>query len=225
MRSASPACSPRRHRASPSRGRSSAPSRRSKPIRWEPRSDATSGSCCCSPPPTGSRGSVRGFPSWAALSESSTVQEHLAGMSVVRAYTMEEHAARVFDAANGEYLGRSLRLARTMAAFVPLTGVITGVGALIVLWLGGREVIAGRLSLGALVAFNGYLAYLAWPTLALGWTLALLRRGLTSMARVQEIIDGAPAIEAVTAAESAGRPAKAPGISLQSLTFEYDDRV
>src|SRR5439155_74218 len=102
---------------------------------------------------------------------SSTVQEHLAGMSVVRAYTMEEHAARVFDAANGEYLGRSLRLARTMAAFVPLTGAITGVGALIVLWLGGREVIAGRLSLGALVAFNGYLAYLAWPTLALGWTI------------------------------------------------------
>ena len=92
------------------------------------------------------------------------------------------------------------------------------------LWLGGREVIAGRLSLGALVAFNGYLAYLAWPTLALGWTLALLRRGLTSMARVQEIIDGAPAIEAVTAAESAGRPAKAPGISFQSLTFAYDDR-
>jgi len=155
---------------------------------------------------------------------SGTVQEHLAGMSVVRAYTMEEHAARVFDAANGEYLARSLRLARTMAAFVPLTGAITGVGALIVLWLGGREVIAGRLSLGALVAFNGYLAYLAWPTLALGWTLALLRRGLTSMARVQEIIDGAPAIEAVTAAESAGRPAKAPGISFQSLTFAYDDR-
>src|SRR5256886_11833797 len=101
---------------------------------------------------------------------SSTVQEHLAGMSVVRAYTMEEHAARVFDAANGEYLGRSLRLARTMAAFVPLTGLITGVGPLIVLWLGGPQVIAGRLSLGALVAFNGYLAYLAWPTLALGWT-------------------------------------------------------
>ncbi|PYN97913.1 MAG: ABC transporter ATP-binding protein [Candidatus Rokuibacteriota bacterium] len=155
---------------------------------------------------------------------SSTVQEHLAGMSVVRAYTMEEHAARVFDAANGEYLGRSLRLARTMAAFVPLTGVITGVGALIVLWLGGREVIAGRLSLGALVAFNGYLAYLAWPTLALGWTLALLRRGLTSMARVQEIIDGAPPREATTDGETAPGSATAPRIGFQNLTFAYDDR-
>src|SRR3989442_3548873 len=111
-----------------------------------------------------------------------------------------------------------------MAPFVPLTGEITGVGGLIVLWLGGREVIAGRLSLGALVAFNGYLAYLAWPTLALGWTLALLRRGLTSMARVQEIIDGAPPREATAHGETAPRSATAPRIRFENLTFAYDDR-
>jgi len=155
---------------------------------------------------------------------SATVQEHLAGMAVVRAYTMEDHAARVFDAANGEYLARSLRLARTMAAFVPLTGVITGIGALIVLWLGGRQVISGQLSLGALVAFNGYLAYLAWPTLALGWTLSLVRRGLTSMARVQEIVDAAPVIAAAATGEAATPRAGAPALSFQNLTFAYDDR-
>jgi len=111
-----------------------------------------------------------------------------------------------------------------MAAFVPLTGVITGLGALIVLWLGGRQVIAGQLSLGALVAFNGYLAYLAWPTLALGWTLSLVRRGLTSMARVQEIVDAAPVIAAAATGEAATSRAGAPALSFQSLTFAYDDR-
>src|SRR5206468_5917287 len=53
----------------------------------------------------------------------------------------------------------------------------------------------GRLSLGALVAFNGYLAYLTWPTVALGWTLSIVRRGLTSMTRLEEIT-GAAAVEA-----------------------------
>jgi len=148
---------------------------------------------------------------------SARLQEHLAGMSVVRAYTMEAQAAAEFDRANQDYLRRSLALARVLAGFVPLTGVITGLGALIVLWLGGREVVAGRLTLGALVAFNGYLAYLAWPTLAFGYTLSILRRGLTSMDRIQEVLAGAP---------PAGGPARSLpgplGIRFDRLTFAYD---
>src|SRR3989454_8438543 len=66
-------------------------------------------------------------------------------------------------------------------------GLIAGVGTLIVLWAGGKAVVEGRLTLGALAAFNGYLAYLTWPTIALGWTLSIVRRGLTSMARINEI--------------------------------------
>jgi ATP-binding cassette subfamily B protein len=68
-------------------------------------------------------------------------------------------------------------------------GLIAGIGTLIVIWAGGRAVVDGRLTLGALVAFNGYLAYLTWPTLALGWTLSTVRRGLTSMGRILEIVD------------------------------------
>src|SRR5262249_60300967 len=78
--------------------------------------------------------------------------------------------------------------------------------------------------LGDLVAFSGYVAYLARPTLALGWALALLRRGLTSMARVQEIIDGAPPSEATADGETAAGSATAPRIGFQNLTFAYDDR-
>src|SRR2546426_535967 len=150
---------------------------------------------------------------------SARVQEHLAAMSVVRAYTMEGQAAAEFDRANGEYLRRSLALGRTLSQFVPLTGLITGLGALIVLWLGGRAVMDGRLTLGALVAFNGYLAYLAWPTLALGFTLSIVRRGLTSMERIQEIVATAPAPEP-HAAPLGGAPA----IRFSNLTFAYEDR-
>src|SRR5207245_2325886 len=120
---------------------------------------------------------------------SERVQEYVSGMSVVRAYTLEPRARADFGRANSEYLRLSLALARTEAGFSPLMGLIAGIGTLIVLWAGGRAVVDGRLTLGALVAFNGYLAYLTWPTLALGWTLSTVRRGLTSMTRILEIVE------------------------------------
>lgn len=150
---------------------------------------------------------------------SARVQEHLAGMAVVRAYTMEERAAEGFDAANREYMARSLALARLLSGFVPVTGFITGLGALIVLWAGGRAVMDGRLTLGALVAFSGYLAYLAWPTLALGFTLSVVRRGLTSMARIAEVVEGAP-----PPAPAGARLEGPVGIRFANLGFAYEGR-
>src|SRR6266545_2842919 len=122
---------------------------------------------------------------------SARVQENLAGMPIVRAYTMEAREIDAFGRLNGEYLARSLRLARTQAAFSPMLGLISGLGGLIILWVGGTAVLEGRLTLGAFVAFTGYLAYLAWPTLALGWTLANLKRGLAAMTRIAEILEAA----------------------------------
>lgn len=150
---------------------------------------------------------------------SGVVQERLAGMAVVRAYTMEAAARAEFDRANAEFLSCGLAVARVEARFSPLSGFVSGAGLLIVLWVGGREVMDGRMTLGALVAFNGYLAYLAWPTLALGWMLGMFRRGLTSMARIQEVIAAAPP-PPVEAPALQGPP----GIRFHDLTFAYAGR-
>ncbi len=160
---------------------------------------------------------------------SERVQEYVAGMAVVRAYTLEARARADFERASGEYLRLSLALARTEAGFSPLMGLIAGIGTLIVLWAGGRAVVDGRLSLGALVAFNGYLAYLTWPTLALGWTLSTMRRGLTSMARILEIVEESTPL-AVTAdltarATNTAATTDAPAIRFSHLTFAYGDRA
>jgi ATP-binding cassette subfamily B protein len=148
------------------------------------------------------------------------VHEYLTGMSVVRAYTLEERARRHFAETNGEFLRRSLALGRTQAQFAPLTGLIGGVGALMVLWVGGTAVAEGRITLGTLVAFNAYLAYLAWPTMALGWTLSTVRRGLTSMRRLLEITASAPVPPAAVARPLRGALA----LRVQGLTFAYDAR-
>jgi ATP-binding cassette subfamily B protein len=148
------------------------------------------------------------------------VQETVSGMTVVRAYAMQARVAEAFAVANRELLDRSVALAAIQARFTPLMSLIAGVGTLIVVWAGGRAVVDGRLSLGALVAFNGYLAYLAWPTIALGLTLSVVRRGLTSMERIQEITATAPAASRMADAPLPG----APSIRFAGLTFAYDGR-
>ena len=88
-----------------------------------------------------------------------------------------------------------------------------------VLWVGGTAVAEGRITLGTLVAFNAYLAYLAWPTMALGWTLSIIRRGLTSMGRLLEITAAAPP------PVGEGRPLGGPlDLRFERLTFAYGTR-
>ena len=151
---------------------------------------------------------------------SAKVQENLSGMAVVRAYTMEAGEVAAFQRLNGEHLARTLRQARSQAAFSPIMGAIGGVGTLMVLWLGGKAVVDGRISLGDFVAFSSYLAYLAWPILALGWVLALVRRGLTALDRVVEVL-ASPA----EGAEQAAAPtaAIAGEVELRGLTFGYGE--
>jgi ATP-binding cassette subfamily B protein len=158
---------------------------------------------------------------------SAKVQENLTGMAVVRAYTMETREVAEFERLNTEYLTRNMALARIQSVSWPLMGLVSGVGVLIVMWLGGKAVVDGRISLGAFVAFNGYLTQLAWPTIALGWTLASIQRGLAAMSRVTEVLDenlgGVPH-------GGLGGSSDAPGllaggaIEFRGLTFAYDSR-
>ena len=156
---------------------------------------------------------------------SAKAQENITGMAVVRAYTMEEREIAEFGRLNAEYYARNLALARIQSVSWPLLGLVSGVGALIVLWLGGKAVVDGRISLGSFVAFNGYLAQLAWPTIALGWTLASIQRGLAAMSRVTEILD-APGKHAENAGPDGegSRPLPGGPIEFRHLTFAYDER-
>src|SRR4029450_4525868 len=99
-------------------------------------------------------------------------------------------------------------------------------GALIVLWLGGKAVVDGPITLGSFVAFNGYLAQLAWPTIALGWTLASIQRGLAAMQRVIEILDAGPEplIADRDGPESREARLGEGPIEFKDLTFAYDER-
>jgi ATP-binding cassette subfamily B protein len=131
----------------------------------------------------------------AQLSEVSAVaQEALSGVRVVRAYRQEQAELERFRRANEEYLRRNRRLIVLQGFFFPSMSFFLGLGALLVLWLGGREVIRGRISVGQFVAFNSYLTMLSWPMIAFGWVTNMLQRGMASWKRMLEVLDTAPAI-------------------------------
>ena len=148
-------------------------------------------------------------------------QENLSGMPVVRAYTLAPREVAEFGRLNEEHLARVLRQTRTHGIFSPLLSIMTGIGALAVLWIGGRAVLEGRLSLGVLVAFTGYVAYLAWPTMALGWVLAIVRRGFAAFDRVTEILATPSGILDGPEAAPLGGPVRGE-IEIRRLTFRYE---
>jgi ATP-binding cassette subfamily B protein len=147
------------------------------------------------------------------------VQENLAGARVVRAYAQEPHEEARFAAANEEYVSRNRRLVRISGILHPGIGFLMGLGSLTVLWLGGRMVVAGEVTLGEFVAFGVYLAMLHWPMIALGWVVNLFERGEASMGRIHAILDARPEIrdeDALPVTQIRG------DVEFRSLTFAYD---
>ena len=156
---------------------------------------------------------------------SAVVQESLTGVRVVRAYRQEEAEIDRFRASNLDYLRHNRRLSRLQGAFFPTMSLFLGVSALLALWLGSRGVTSGRLTVGELVAFNAYLAQLAWPMIAFGWVTNLLERGMASWKRMLTVMDTMPAIRDEPGAGSAAQGFDARGaIEFRHLSFSYGDR-
>jgi ATP-binding cassette, subfamily B, multidrug efflux pump len=155
---------------------------------------------------------------------SAVTQEALAGVRVVRAYRQEHFEIERFRVANEEYLRRNRKLIRVEGAFFPIMGLLMGVGALLVLWLGSRDVIDGRMTIGELVAFNSYLMMLAWPMIAFGWVTNLLQRGTASWKRMLDVLTAEPAItDAGASSQVTSRDEIAGDIEFRDLTFAYGD--
>jgi ATP-binding cassette subfamily B protein len=152
---------------------------------------------------------------------SAVVQEALSGVRVVRAYNQEPHEIARFRAANEEYVRRNKVLIRLQGMFFPSMTLFLGFGSLLVLWLGSREAIAGRITVGEFVAFNAYLVMLSWPMIAFGWVTNILQRGMASWKRMLEVLD-APADIDDRAVTERGRALEIRGaIEIRHLTFRY----
>ncbi len=165
---------------------------------------------------------------------SARAQENFSGARVIRAYVQEQSEIAAFEDANQEYIRRSLGLVRLMGMLWPTLELMLGAAVVIVLWLGGRQVLAGKMNVGDFVAFNTYMVQLTWPVIALGWVINIFQRGTASMARIDEILSQQPEIADVDNGATGVSPVQ-PGedarlstgkifgeIEFRNLNFAYD---
>ena len=153
---------------------------------------------------------------------SAYVLENLSGIRVVQAYAQEQNQIHGFDAISTDYRSKNMWLTTLWGIFWPLMQVMAGLAATVVLWLGGRQILQGTMTLGEFVAFNGYLAMLTWPLMAIGYTANQYQRGTAALSRIAEILDTpiSPRYQSLSAPQHA-EPIRG-AIELRHLTFAYD---
>ena len=148
-------------------------------------------------------------------------EENVSGIRIVKAFAREEYQLHRFQRAVARVFDQSIYSTRLQAFFSPLIGLLPQIGIALVLLIGGREVIAGNLSLGNFTAFYTYLVMLAGPMRMLGVTMGMAQRAVASGNRMFEIIDREPAIQSPP-----GAPALPDGggeVELRGVTLRYDD--
>ncbi len=160
---------------------------------------------------------------------SARAQENFSGARVIRAYVQEEPEIAGFETSNREYIARSLKLVRLMGMLWPTLETMLGFAIVLVLWLGGKEVLLGRINVGDFVAFNTYMVQLTWPVIALGWVINIFQRGTASMGRINEILVEKPEIADGQEVRVTGKSANAEKfkgeIEFRDLNFAYNGKA
>jgi len=151
---------------------------------------------------------------------SARVQENLTGIRVVRAFCQEEYESREFERQNREYVDRNMELIAAWSMFFPALEFLIGIVFLIVLWQGSRQVLGGGFSLGALMAFYGYITQLVWPMVALGWVTNIFQRGAASMGRLQHVLSAQAEIDDRAVRAAAGKEIQGE-VEFRHLTFQH----
>jgi len=162
-----------------------------------------------------------------------TLQENVTGIRLVKAFTLEAREEERFGGNCRDYYLRNLAVAKTSAKFHGAIGFLAGAGIALVLYFGGRAVVEGGLTLGGFVAFNAYLAMLAFPTMAMGWVINLFQRGNAAMGRINEYLflpaemsESGPSLSAGTPevpSAAASSPSLRPLLEVRGLAFSHEE--
>jgi ATP-binding cassette subfamily B multidrug efflux pump len=149
------------------------------------------------------------------------VTEAFVNVHVIQANAATETFAARADADNERVFRTNMQLTYLRMLVFPLMSLLAGLSQLVVLFYGGNEILAGRLTVGDILAFNVYIALLTFPLTALGMILAMYQRAKTALERIG-VIDAAPCEGALPLAAAAEDRATMPLLEVRNLTFTYD---
>ncbi len=150
----------------------------------------------------------------------STAQEALTGIRVVKSYAQEDGMGDRFDEQSHDYMKKNISFFRVQATMFPMMSMLAGIAASSCLFFGGRMVINGSITVGTLVAFLAYVGQLTWPVIALGWTINIWQRGLASLDRIDKVFEAEPEI---VEHENPQPWLRKGAVTVRDLSFSYPD--
>jgi len=151
-------------------------------------------------------------------------QENYSGMRVIKSYVREESEIEEFATLSKEYLNRNMNLVKIQALFQPILFLITGLSIIIVIWVGGSEVINGKLMLGDITALIIYLGMLIWPIIAFGWVINIIQQAEASMKRLNKILAEPFEVEETEATDFSLKDLNGK-ITFKNVSFSYNEHL
>ncbi|MFB6272353.1 MAG: ABC transporter ATP-binding protein [Salinibacter sp.] len=152
----------------------------------------------------------------------SRVQEALSGIRVLKAYTREAAEAEVFDEESREYRARNLNLAWVESAWRPSFLLLVGGSTVIVVWMGGRLVAEGAITIGNIAEYIIYINMMTWPVASLGFVITMIQRASASVLRLQNIMDREPDIDDGPQTDPSIRSIKG-RIAFRDVWYQYEE--
>jgi ATP-binding cassette subfamily B protein len=150
---------------------------------------------------------------------SGLVEDTVSGIRVIKGLGAEDVQRARLRTVAGDVYDRAIDWARLRAAYLPLWALVPAVATALVLGVGGHLVVEGRLTVGALVAFNAYLAMLVWPAASMGTFVLQYQRGLAAAGRSAEVLETAPEIADHPRAQPL--PGRGGEVRLEGVCFSY----
>jgi ATP-binding cassette subfamily B protein len=147
------------------------------------------------------------------------LQENMAGMKVVKAFTREPYETERFDSAATSLMEQQLKVSRTFAFLFPMIFLLIQVGQAAILYFGGKQILGGTLNLGEYQKFSLYLLYVFFPLGQLGFIISLMAQASTSAGRIFEILDAQSEIADKPGASVL--PAIQGRLEFKDVTFRY----
>ena len=151
------------------------------------------------------------------------VREFFAGIKVIISHNRNEWAYNSIKDEAQKYMEANISLAKSQSVFIPLMNILTNLGMVIVILIGGRLAILGKITAGDFVAFIAYLAILSWPMMAIGWFTTLFQRAKASIDRINWVF--ANKSEIVTAPNAINIPVNNGKIKFENVFLKYKDSL
>jgi ATP-binding cassette subfamily B multidrug efflux pump len=165
-------------------------------------------------------------PAWERVREktgrlTTVLQENVTGVRVVKAFAREPYEMGKFASRNQDVLSENMARAKIEAGAQPLMDFLSGLSVVFLMWYGGTEVLSGRMTLGSLFAFQGYLWLVIWPVRMLGWLVNDMEQALAAAPRIFEILDATPDITDRPGAKDL--PPVTGRLAFEGVTFKFAD--